>query len=261
VWLVQEAAAWVYELVRHSPAIRDRGIRLPGYDGWPAFPQLNVHHRVALTNVVEQALGFRPIVTIPPPRGKTPKAGYSEAFPAYSWDLLADDKPLIDTFMGWVNQQREKIASQKKKGRKGSASHNRRELPKNIDWHWVEVLDHKKGQGDALTDTQRRRRTDARRYADHFQGPVISTIELADEEVNTVSRALLSAYPHSFGDLNSENFDLNELKALMGQFETFLFGAPIIGVQPLNSKGLVTSASKKFEDIIQRMKTGFGLAL
>jgi hypothetical protein len=255
LWHNLEGAAWVYELVRRSPNVVDSKVRLPGYETWPSFPGLNVSHRVALTNVVEMATGYRLIVTVAPTRTNPPKPGYSESFPGYSFDLLADDQPLTDTFMAWIQNQRGKFGHLKPKGSKGLASHNRRELPKTLDWRLVEVLEHKKGQGAPLTDTERGYGRDARHYAKRFRDLVISTIDLSDQQLKQIMQSLLKAHPGMFGELTPENLDFNTVKADMTKLETMLFGSSFQG----SDSGFEQAANvplNEVDRIIRRFRKG-----
>lgn len=253
-WLVTEPAGWVYELVHHSKEVRDGAIALPGYSQWPAFPELSVHHRVSLTNIVDMALGFRAIATWPLDRGATPRPGYSESIPGYSWDLLADDKPLLQAFMALIQEQREKFGIQKTKGVKGVASHNRRGLPKSPDWRLVEILDHVKRQGEPLTQAQRKQGGLARQYALRFRDPVVKTIELADEGLLKVTQALVTAAPGVYGELTLDSLSLEKLKETLGQIETVLFGTAVEGAPP-TSPGVETQPSGKLLEILRSFRT------
>lgn len=161
----QEAAAWIYELVRRLPGVREGDVQLPGCKTWPSFIQLPSRFQAALVDMVEDQLGYRPIFRTATKADLAKLKGYSDPVPSLRLDLKSDNKKLIEFFLGWINDQRAEHAVEAKNGEKGFKSHNRRELPKKPDWKLVELLDHEPGQGIPLSDAQRARRRDAKACA------------------------------------------------------------------------------------------------
>lgn len=175
----EELAGWVYELVRrlpNRPAIRDHST---APFAWPPFPEVRPRNRSLLARLVRTTIGLRPLYQHPPLRGRPPIPGYSDGFTGFSYDLLADEKPLLRMFKDWLASQRIKHGVAPVKGKKGAKSHNRRGLPRQPDWKSVELLDHQKGYGEPLPEAKRQQKSAAGRMARQFAGVVQEGLENA----------------------------------------------------------------------------------
>jgi hypothetical protein len=174
----QEAAAWIYELVRRLPEAQEGNPSLPGFRTWPSFIHLPTKFQTGLVKMIEDQLGYRPVFCTSPATNLKRLRGYSGPSPKVVFDLKSDDKKLIQVFLGWIRAQRAELGIVIKNGKKGQKSHNRRELPKKPDWRLVELLDHTPGQGVPLSDAQRARRRDAKACAYRFLSRIIQIFKI-----------------------------------------------------------------------------------
>lgn len=138
---------------------------------------------------------MRPIVTYPGPLGRPRLPGYSDSFPGYSFDLMADDAPLMEAVMAWINRQRQKHDLVKPKGSKEAAStHNKRDVPRNCNWKLVELMDHRNGQGAPLTDTERTQKSKTLDRAATYLPKVVMSLEDGWEGFAGLSQATYKAF-------------------------------------------------------------------
>ena len=182
-----ERAAWAYELVRRIAKRR----LLP-------FIALPIMKRIALQLAVEHAAGYKPLVKSGPRGSSRRAAGYSSPLPPLSFDLDADESEVVSLVCEWFKEQRITFAGEKKRGPKGRATRNNVGFPKKIDWEMVELLDHERGNGKPLTETQRTKLTRARKFARGFEKVILSEFSrLAGEVrlVKAVSEQLITILP------------------------------------------------------------------
>lgn len=178
-WHAEELAGWVYELVRRLPDRPAIHVHNTSAFAWPPFPKVRPRNRSLLARLVRTTIGLRPLYQYPPLHGRPPIPGYSDAFAGFSYDLLADEKPLLRVFKDWLASQRVKHGVTPVKGKKGAKSHNRRGLPRQPDWKSVELLDHRKGDGEPLPEAERTQKSVAIRRARQFASVVQEALEKA----------------------------------------------------------------------------------
>jgi hypothetical protein len=93
------------------------------------------------------------------PMGKGP--GWSEPAPPDQWDLNCSDTELTRTFLGWINEQRQKqgipnsflFPARSNSGRRKSQNKGNRH--RKVSWRWPEVMDIHRLGARSLTDSER----------------------------------------------------------------------------------------------------------
>ncbi len=177
----KERAAWIYELVRALAA--NFPDLLPRVAALVPFPQLREVDRHGLELLIESLPYMRPL-SRPGARSASPsKTKYSEPFPSMSFDLTADNAPLLEIFRNWLNWQRTKHGCERPTGKKkAQKSHNRRR--KEPNWRWVELLNHRPGENpEPLTERQRTMRHEARVFALKHANLVLSRLAGVDKQL------------------------------------------------------------------------------
>lgn len=177
---LQETAAWIYEVARRLPDVKEGRFRILDYERWPTFWALPLAAKLVLVRMVEDRLGWRAVFRTAKENNNPRKTGYSDAFPRYSFDLLSDNAPAIRFFTEWLEEQRAQHGIVRPKGKTkknaGQVSHGKRDLPKQPNWRTVEFLDHEKGKGDPLDDSVRKRCSSARALGTKFLPLIVDVL-------------------------------------------------------------------------------------
>lgn len=175
---------------------------------------------------------MRPIVTFPGPLGRPRLPGYSDSIPGYSFDLMADEAPLMKSVMGWIDRQCQKHHRVKHKGQKGAAStHNKRDVPRDCNWQLVELMDHRKGLSAPLTDTERTQKSKTLARAATYLPKVVKSLEGGWEDFSRFSKIIHEAFiaklPHVPDGTKPEPPQPEMLEKLMAILMRSSGGSPV----------------------------------